>query len=112
MLITKDHTDGIVIKTCDNRKVCCDNMKQRLTNLLQGNDDVLHFTAEDVRKGNDSTAAVDDLIAELAKEANKAFWCVVEVAQAPYHAHTTQDQGEDLGNVLQKATQSFISHRT
>lgn len=84
-------------------------MKRPATDLLQGDDDVLHFTAEDVRKRNDSTAAVDDLIAELAKEANKALWCVVEMAQAPDHAHTTQDQRENLGNLLHKATEGGIT---
>ena len=105
MLIRTDHTGGIVIKICRNRKLCGGDVKQPLTNLLQGNDDILHFTAEDVRKRNDSTATVDDLIAELAEEANKAFGCVVEMAQAPDHAHTTQDQRENLGNILQKATE-------
>lgn len=71
-----------------------------MTNLLQGNYDAVHFSTEDVRKGNDGTATIDDLIAELAQEANKALRCVVETAQAPNHTHTAQHPRQNLGNVL------------
>ena len=81
-----------------------------MTDLLQGNDDAFHFTAEDVRQRDDSTAAVDDLIAELAEEANKSFWCVVEMTQAPDHAHTAQNQGQNLGDVLQTRKTQVLTY--
>lgn len=79
------------------------------TNLLQGNNDAVHFATEDVRKGNDSAATVDDLIAELAQKANEALGCVVKPAQAPNHAHAAQHQGQNLGNVLQNTDKGLSS---
>ena len=92
------------------RRVCNDGVKQATTNLLQGNYDIFHFTAEDVRKRDDSTATIDDLIAELAEEANKALWCIVETTQAPDHAHTAQNQGQNLGNVLQERQVKVLTY--
>ena len=81
-------------------------MHLHLPYLLQGSDDTVHFPTEYVRKGDDGTATVDDLITQLAQQANKPFWCVVKAAEAPDHAHTVQDQRKDLRDVLQKANRS------